>query len=356
MKKFLLLSFLLLGSIQIYAQTINQNQQNVNINFDNLPVIEKPVYITKYRTVYIDKPQPKRIAKNVGKPVLLLGYLWVYPYDLGDFIQNPTDVINNINAVAPFNRSTWRVPTPDELAVMEANASLVGLGDGIYMSTAHKGTLRLVSTGPTHTEIQEQLQAELLEEQQKRQEKELWEYNKRNDTGVDINGTIWATRNSRGSISSSFSIDFDNAPDSEGSWFRNPEVSGTKNYRGEKWYEYKSMPSGWEVPSVKDFEKLFQQGGVYDLENSCWRLGDIILPAAGELYEKGGGISYDSYKSGRNCGYYVCKDGYFVFNLEKKSFGSYGPKIRGPHDYSIYEVSWKLRLIKKKNYNKYFDK
>ena len=167
MKKCILLTFLLIVSIEVSAQTINQNQQNVNINFENLPVIEKPVYITKYRTVYVNKPQPKRVAKILEKPVLLLGYLWVFPYDLGEFKQNPTNVIDNINAQIPFDRSTWRVPTPDELAVMEANADKVGLGDGIYMATSHKnGILRLVSTGPTHAEIIEQQKAQFLAAEQ----------------------------------------------------------------------------------------------------------------------------------------------------------------------------------------------
>ncbi len=357
-KKCILFAVLIVVSMGISAQTINQNQQNININFDNLPIIEKPVYITKYRTIYVDKPQPKRTAKRLEKPVLLLGYLWVYPYDLGEFTQNPTNVIKNINNQAPFNRSTWRIPTPDELAVMEANANKVGLGDGIYMATSHKnGILRLVSTGPTHTEIQAQKKAQLLKEEQERQDAELKRHKERNDEGVNINGTIWATRNMEGSpfsygYNDPARITFASTPDDAGSWFVNPYDKKYSN--GDKWTDRPPLPSGWQIPSVKDFEQLFQQGGVYDLENSCWRLGDIILPAAGYFQEKGysGYISYDSDKGGRNCGYYLCSDGCFVFNLEKKTYASYKPGETGRY---AWRESWKLRLIKKKNYNKYYD-
>lgn len=127
----------LLMSAQTY--TVNQQSQQVNIN---VPVIEKPVYIERYRTVYVEKP---RVAKKLDKPVQLLGYLWVYPEDLGNFKQVPAGVIKSINAQKPYGRSNWRIPTPDELAVMEANAEKIGLGDDIYLATDHRnGVLRLV--------------------------------------------------------------------------------------------------------------------------------------------------------------------------------------------------------------------
>ncbi len=135
----ILLSFISIGTC---AQIINQNQQNININ---VPVIEKKVYIEKYRTVYIEKP---RIAKKLNAPIQLLGYLWVYPEDIGNFNHVPTTIIANINAQTPYGRNNWRIPTPDELAVLEANADKVGLGNDIYLATDHRnGVLRLVSTG-----------------------------------------------------------------------------------------------------------------------------------------------------------------------------------------------------------------
>jgi hypothetical protein len=131
--------FLYCASMEINAQSVSVNQQQVNIN---VPVIEKPVYIERYRTVYVDKP---RVARKLNEPVLLLGYLWVYPEDLGNFKRVPADIITSINDKKPYGHDNWRIPTPDELAVLEANAEQIGLGDDIYLATDHcNGVLRLV--------------------------------------------------------------------------------------------------------------------------------------------------------------------------------------------------------------------
>ena len=133
-------------SVKAQSYSVNSNQQQININ---VPVIEKPVYIEKYRTVYVNKP---RVARKLEKPVLLLGYLWVYPEDLGNFKQIPIGVINSVNAQNPYGRNNWRLPTPDELAVMEANGEIIGLGNDIYLATDHcNGVLRLVSTEGEYT-------------------------------------------------------------------------------------------------------------------------------------------------------------------------------------------------------------
>ena len=71
----------------------------------------------------------------------------MYPEDLGNFRQVPVSVINSVNAQKPYGRDNWRIPTPDELAVLEANADRIGLGDDIYLATDHcNGVLRMVST------------------------------------------------------------------------------------------------------------------------------------------------------------------------------------------------------------------
>lgn len=132
-----------------FAQNVNANQQQQNINI-NVPVIEKKVYVDRYRTVYVDKP---RIARKLEKPVLLLGYLWVYPEDLGNFAQIPRGVVNSINAQRQYGRNNWRIPTPDELVVLEANAEKVGLGDDIYLATDHRnGILRLVAVDDSYND------------------------------------------------------------------------------------------------------------------------------------------------------------------------------------------------------------
>lgn len=210
---------------------IQQNQQNVNIN---LPVIEKTVYVDKYRTVYVDRPQPKRIARKLDAPIQLLGYLWVYTEDLGNFKQHPLGVIQSLNNQNPHGRNNWRIPTPDELAVLEANADKIGLGDDVYMATNYaNGILRLVSTGSSVLDIAR---------------------------GVNINGVIWAVNNVGGSGYGKL-LNFD-------------EAQGV-------------CPVGWRLPTKDEFQSLINSGSYWtQVDGMYGRIfgqgnNTIFLPAGG---------------------------------------------------------------------------
>lgn len=194
--------------------TVNQQSQSVNIN---VPVIEKPVYIEKYRTVYVNKP---RVAKKLEKPIQLLGYLWVYPEDLGDFKQIPVGVINSINSQSPYGMNSWRIPTPDELSVLEANADKVGLGDDIYLATDHRnGVLRLVSTGKSISEKAAK-RSEIIS----------------SGKGKLIGDVVWSTSLWK---DCGF-VEFD------------PDTYGYDNYIG----KHCDYPDGWRLPTSNEFEKL----------------------------------------------------------------------------------------------------
>ena len=111
--------------------------------------IDKSTYYQKYRVQgrFLTKPLPTRTAKSLSAPVQLNGSLWVYPMDLGYFTSHPNDYIAQINAQKKYGRDNWRIPTASELMTMEDNGSTIGLGDDIYMCTAHaNGQLRLVAT------------------------------------------------------------------------------------------------------------------------------------------------------------------------------------------------------------------
>lgn len=197
------LSLVLTFSLHSQTYTVNQQSQQVNIN---VPVIEKPVYIEKYRTVYVNKP---RVARKLEKPVLLLGYLWVYPEDLGNFGKIPAGVINSINVQRPYGRNNWRIPTPDELAVLEANAEKIGLGDDIYLATDHcNGVLRLVAVDDSYNDC-------------------VW-----------IGGAYWSKH----------------------------DLGSSSMYTSGRLVTYeeavKFCPEGWRLPTVDDFNKLRNSGKV----------------------------------------------------------------------------------------------
>lgn len=198
---------------------LQQNQQNININ---VPVIEKKVYVEKYRTVYVEKP---RVARKLNAPVQLLGYLWVYPEDLGNFSFVPVSVIAHLNAQNPHGRNNWRIPTPDELTVLEANAEQIGLGDDIYLATDHRnGVLRLVSTGGS---TEDNASAE------------------KNGEIVVIDGTAWATRNvgAMNSTQKGYEYDYDDI-------------------------ESYTPPTGWRLPTVLEMKLIRQKLSNIDYYNA----------------------------------------------------------------------------------------
>jgi hypothetical protein len=257
--------FILLGSY-CYGQQNN----TVIIQNNTMPVvIEKPVYIERYRTVYRDRPQPKRVARRLSAPIQLLGYLWVYPEDLGNFKQQPMGVIESINAQNMYGRDNWRIPTPDELAVLENNADKVGLGDDIYLATDHSnGVLRLVSSGTTN--------AQASGDKQIMKQEAL-----RNGKAVEIYGTIWSTTNV-----------------SSGKEFRHDEAN-------------KACPKGWRLPTLNEIEDLSSY--YFDVLCSNVRINieqECVNPRLAQffgIYEKGYG------------GFWL-KDGRFIIRKKTSNY------------------------------------
>jgi uncharacterized protein (TIGR02145 family) len=271
MKKLFLSSVFGLFGICCYGQ-YNQNT-NVNQNttvIHNFPiterVIEKPIYIEKYRTVYVDRPAPRRIARRLSAPLVLHGYLYVYTEDIGNFKsqRDALEIIENINRQAPFGRNNWRIPTSAELAVMEQNAAAVGLGDDIYIATDHaNGVLRMVSTGPNVAEQNaeaERLAAEqqaeaarLAAERQaeaaraaQAEAQRIAEEQKR--VGVLINGVRWAVCNvgTRGTF-----------------------VANLEDYGNQYTFEEakSACPFGWRLPTKSEIESLSNVNYVHTTRN-----------------------------------------------------------------------------------------
>lgn len=88
------------------------------------------------------------------EPFILSNYLYVFPEDLGDFRNEPTNIINIINRNASYNYSDWRLPDQEELELMIANARRLNLDNGknyAYQNAWSYGTeyrVRLVRTAP----------------------------------------------------------------------------------------------------------------------------------------------------------------------------------------------------------------
>ena len=267
-----------------YGQNINQNINQNSVIINNQPVIEKKEYIIKYRPVYIDKPQPKRYARKLSAPLCLLNYLWVYPEDLGSYPSGPGEIIAQINKQGMYGRNTWRVPTDDELRLMENYADNCGLGDDIYLSTTHRnGILRLVSTGMSVKEQQaaEKERLEQLEQQRLQREREQ--------------AAAAAQRDAEATAAHQASVNRQkNLVASGGGYYAGGIIwassnNGAKNaYDKGVAYTNPSLETDWRLPAEQEFRNLLREStkyGSYFMHSS-----GLIIPFGVYAIQGGGYI------------------------------------------------------------------
>jgi len=99
-------------------------------------------------------PKPKPAASRTT-PFVILGYLKVFPNDLGRFDSEPNTIIRQINSQEQHGYNTWRLPTNEELSLMVAN-SVVSSSDAYMTSDSRRsGLVRLVTDKGTAQEIAE---------------------------------------------------------------------------------------------------------------------------------------------------------------------------------------------------------
>lgn len=76
----------------------------------------------------------REIVKNLDSSVkgnkivqVLYDYLYVFPEDLGAFSTEPSNIIDITNRNNSYGFSDWRLPTEEEVQIMEANATMLRL-------------------------------------------------------------------------------------------------------------------------------------------------------------------------------------------------------------------------------------
>lgn len=76
----------------------------------------------------------REIVKNLDPSVkgnktvqVLYDYLYVFPEDLGAFSTEPSNIIDITNRNNSYGYSDWRLPTNEEVQIMEANATMLRL-------------------------------------------------------------------------------------------------------------------------------------------------------------------------------------------------------------------------------------
>ncbi|MCL2412967.1 MAG: hypothetical protein FWC98_02395 [Bacteroidales bacterium] len=192
--------------------------------------------------------------------VTLFDHLHVFSEDLGEFPTVPTNVIETINRNTMHGFNTWRVPTVEELALMRANGTRLGIRSGVEYMTSdgrRSGVVRLVTTGRTAVQ-QEAENARLLRE------------------GVYIAGVNWAIGNARGVNPLSMMAGVADSIVQE--VMRSPEVqkgikenrialpSETGHYYDWRGAQY-ACPPGWRLPTAGEFGGLIRSGHTFAERN-----------------------------------------------------------------------------------------
>ena len=131
----------------------------------------------------------KLLARNSIET--LYDYLKIYPKELGVFQSIPYNVIKQINNQAQYEYDTWRIPTEEELSLLQANGYLSA---GKYMTEENPtGIVLLVTDKPTAKELAEakRIEAERIaeEERQRAEEQRQLELEREQfKSGLGVNG------------------------------------------------------------------------------------------------------------------------------------------------------------------------
>ena len=135
-------------------------------------------------------PKPKPAASRTT-PFVILGYLKVFPNDLGRFDSEPSNIIRQINSQEQHGYNTWRLPTSEELSLMVAN-SVVSSSDAYMTSDSRRsGLVRLVTDKGTAQEIaEEERKAEEAARKAEAAKREQWLKSR------TIGNLVWSDRSS----------------------------------------------------------------------------------------------------------------------------------------------------------------
>jgi TolB-like protein len=83
-----------------------------------------------------------KLSNSNGSVVVLLGYLYVFPEDLGYMTyQEAQSACANVNAVNAYGYDDWRIPSDDEVKVVQQNAGKVNL-EGRGYGSVNKCTVK----------------------------------------------------------------------------------------------------------------------------------------------------------------------------------------------------------------------
>lgn len=173
---------------------------------------------------------------------VIMGYLKVFPTELGVFPSEPTSVIAQINNQHMHDYDTWRIPTAEELALLRANGYLK---DAAYMSKSTSSSRGIVLLVTDNNETYLQKEARLKEEARLREEARVRKQqiaDGKGDNGVYKVGYYYNVDGKKGVV-------FEVTPDGKhGKMVRiNQAPSKMDWYSAKSWCS--NLGNGWRLPT-----------------------------------------------------------------------------------------------------------
>lgn len=144
MKKWLLMALMLCALMPVEAQNTNTAAKKDSVqNNDKGPKI--------YRRYSV---------------VTLVGYLKIFPHELGVFDYEPTEVISRTNSMEQYGYDTWRIPTNEEITIIKA-AGYADPNDKYFTKESRRGRVLLVTDQEKASVLKERRQAAYQAEQRR---------------------------------------------------------------------------------------------------------------------------------------------------------------------------------------------
>lgn len=183
----------------------------------------------------------------------ILGYLKVFPNELGTFTNEPTSIIQQINNQHMHDYNTWRIPTAEELALLRANGYL---GDAVYMSSQTASSKGIVLLVTDDNETYSQKEAKSQEEEKAKARAREIALSGKGDNGVYKIGYYYDDGIKKGVV---FKV-------SNGG--KNGMIISATQAISMDWYEAKewcrSLGSGWYLPTQVELREVCKNADVLE--------------------------------------------------------------------------------------------
>ncbi len=110
------------------------------------------ILLKNYELYLLSNPSTNAKIINL-KPLKILDYLYVYPEELGSYSREPATVLENINKQCKYGYSDWRIPTEEELSLINAKIESSSLRNHNYAYSNCWNAVNRFILLPVRTEI-----------------------------------------------------------------------------------------------------------------------------------------------------------------------------------------------------------